>query len=155
MEASVVVTALETPTPAQIARLASLFDQYRVHYGEPADVEQSLVWLQHNVGVLNVFSAEMSGEMVGFATTVSTPASLRLGHFWQIRDLFVVPPRRRTGVARALLTHLRREAEAAGALRLVLQTEVDNANALDLYRASGFVAVEGYCSLVLPFDSGD
>lgn len=151
MDAPVVVTALENPTRAQFAQLADLFDQYRVHYGETADAERSLAWLQRNIssGVLNVFSAELNGEMIGFAITVSSPASLRLGHYWQIRDIFVVPRWRRGGVARALLERLRRAAEAAGALRLVLQTEADNSNALRLYEASGFVAVEGYRSLVL------
>jgi len=157
MDASVKVTALEDPTRAQMVELAVLFDEYRGHYGEPADAKQTLAWLQDNisVGVLNVFCAEIDGEMVGIATTVSNPASLHLGHYWQIRDLFVAPRWRRTGIARALLTHLRREAESAGALRLALQTEVDNATALGLYRTSGFVDVEGYKSLVLSLPAGD
>jgi ribosomal protein S18 acetylase RimI-like enzyme len=156
MGAQVVVTTLENPTPAQMAALAVLFDEYRVHYGEQADSKQSFAWLQDNIngGVLKVFVAEMHGELVGFATTVSNPASLRLGHYWQIKDLFVAPRCRRTGIARALLTHVRGEAEAAGALRLSLQTEADNAIALDLYRTSGFVEVDGYRSLVAAIRSG-
>jgi GNAT superfamily N-acetyltransferase len=157
MDASVVVTAMEDPTSTQMAQLAVLFDEYRVHYGEPADADHSWAWLQDNiaVGALNVFGANIDGVIVGFATTVSNPASLRLGHYWQIRDLYVAPRWRRSGIARALLAHVRQEAEAAGALRLALQTEADNVGALDLYRTSGFVDVEGYKSLVLALPSGD
>jgi hypothetical protein len=40
---------------------------------------------------LAAFIAEMQGEQIGFAVTMDVPASLRLGHYWQIRDLFVAP----------------------------------------------------------------
>jgi GNAT superfamily N-acetyltransferase len=151
MDTSVVVTAIESPTGDQIAQLAVLFDDYRVHHGELPDIAQSSAWLQENIGggALNVFVAEIDGDLVGFGTIVRTPASLRLGHYWQIRDLFVPPRWRRTGIARALLARVRQEAEAAGALRLALQTEEDNAAALRLYRTSGFVEVEGLNSLVM------
>ena len=129
------VRALNAPTPAEIEGLADLFDRYRAHYVEGVDASQSRRWLQRNIGSgrLDAFVAESDGELVGFAITMDVPASLRLGHFWQIRDLFVVPHRRRLGVARALLDHIRSAATAAGALRLVLQTELDNTSALRLY----------------------
>lgn len=157
MDASVVVTAIGSPTGEQIVQLAVLFDEYRVHYGELADIEQSSAWLRENIGggFLTVFAAEIDGEMVGFATAVSAPASLRLGHYWQIRDMFVAPRWRRTGIARALLVRVRQDAEASGALRLALQTEATNASALRLYRSSGFVEVEGFNSLILSLPSGD
>jgi GNAT superfamily N-acetyltransferase len=146
------VAALDAPTTAQIAELADLFDQYRTHYGQPTVSEQSVAWLQRNIGsgLLDVFGAKMDGELVGFAITMDIPASLRLGHYWQIKDLFVVPQRRRLGVARALLSVVRTSAVAAGALRLVLQTELDNSHALRLYEESGFIALDGYRALVLP-----
>jgi ribosomal protein S18 acetylase RimI-like enzyme len=81
---------------------------------------------------------------------VDVPASLRLGHFWQIRDLFVLPNHRRLGVGRTLLDSIQAAAIATDALRIVLQTEADNAPALRLYADSGYSAVEGYCSLTLP-----
>jgi GNAT superfamily N-acetyltransferase len=81
---------------------------------------------------------------------MTVPASLRLGHFWQIRDLFVLPAHRRLGVGRTLLDLIRAAAIRAGALRLVVQTEADNTPALRLYAVSGYTAVEDYCSLTLP-----
>ena len=43
---------------------------------------------------------------------------------------------------------------AAGAVRLVLQTEEDNDAALRLYTDRGYSAIEGYRSLALPLSDG-
>jgi ribosomal protein S18 acetylase RimI-like enzyme len=149
---SVEVRELAASTGAEIEQLAELFDLYRIHYGEAADASHAATWLQGNTssGRLRAFVAEDKGAFVGFAITMTVPASLRLGHFWQIRDLFVLPNLRRRGVGRMLLDSIRAEAIKAGALRLVLQTEADNTAALRLYAESGYTSVEGFCSLTLP-----
>jgi GNAT superfamily N-acetyltransferase len=146
------VRALAAPTPAEIEALAAIFDQYRGHYDEAPDTTRSAAWLGENLrtGRLGAFVAEGGGRLVGFAITTEVPASLRLGHFWQVRDLFVLPTHRRLGVARALLAAVREAAIATGALRLVVQTEDDNDPALRLYAESGYAAIEGYRSLMLP-----
>jgi ribosomal protein S18 acetylase RimI-like enzyme len=149
---SVEVRTLAAPTRIEIEQLAAIFDRYRAHYGEVADARQTASWLETNIssGRLEAFVAEDNGELIGFAITTAVPASLRLGHFWHIRDLFVLPNHRRAGVGRALLDCIRAAAISAGALRVVLQTEADNTPALRLYAESGYTAVEGYCSLALP-----
>jgi ribosomal protein S18 acetylase RimI-like enzyme len=76
--------------------------------------------------------------MVGFAAIHQIPASLRLGRFWHLRDLFADPAMRRQGIARQLVETVREAATDAGALRLSLQTESTNAAALELYRRCGF-----------------
>jgi GNAT superfamily N-acetyltransferase len=146
------VRILTAPTRSEIEALAEIFDQYRAHYDESSDAASSRRWLERWLGTgrLRAFVAEDGGEIVGFATTMEVPASLRLAHFWQIRDLFVLPTHRRLGVARALLASVRAAAIESGALRLVLQTEDDNDAALRLYAESGYVLVNGYCSLMLP-----
>jgi GNAT superfamily N-acetyltransferase len=151
VESEVLVRPLEAPTEAEITELAGLFDQYRAHYGEAIRAGQSASWLRHNLrsGRLAAFIAEMRGELIGFAVTMDVPASLRLGHYWQIKDLFVTPSRRRLGVARVLLDGIHSAAAAAGALRLAVQTEADNAGAIRLYEGCGFVPVEGYRGLAL------
>jgi GNAT superfamily N-acetyltransferase len=138
----------------EVETVASIFDQYRVHYGETADVEQSSRWLRENIGSgrVQTFVAEDRARLVGFATTMQIPASLRLSHFWQIRDLFVLPQHRRLGIGGALLGAVRAAAVESGALRLVLQTEEENGPALALYAEVGFVPVTGYRALTLPLD---
>jgi GNAT superfamily N-acetyltransferase len=145
------VRALAAPARRELEALAEIFDQYRAHYGEAPDASGSAYWLDENLGTsrLRVFVAEESGRFVGFAITMDVPA-LRLGHFWQIRDLFVIPTHRRLGVGRALLASVRAAAIASSALRLVVQTEDDNDPALRLYADSGYALIKGYCSLMLP-----
>ena len=146
------VRDLAAPTRSEIEALAEIFDQYRAHYGEASDAARSACWLDENLSTsrLRAFVAEESGRFVGFAITTEVPASLRLAHFWQVRDLFVLPTHRRLGVGRAILTSVRAAAIESGALRLVLQTEADNDSALRLYAESGYALIKGYCSLLLP-----
>ena len=149
---SAAVRALASPTRIETERLAAIFDRYRAHYDEAPDASLTTRWLGTHLssGRLEAFVAEDNGGFVGFALTMPVPASLRLGHFWQIRDLFVLPNHRRLGIGGALLHVIRAAAIDAGASRLVLQTEADNAPALGLYTASGYTIVEGYHSLTLP-----
>ena len=153
-EGDIPVRRLTDPSRSEIEHLAEVFDLYRVHYGEAADAPQVEGWLEENIrsGRVEAFVAEDDDEVVGFAITMAVPASLRLGHFWQIRDLFVAPNHRRLGVGRSLLDSIRAAAIATGASRIVLQTESDNTPALCLYADSGYSAVEGYCSLTLPLE---
>lgn len=87
--------------------------------------------------------------MVGLASTHQIPASLALGRFWQLRDLFTDPAARRQGVGRRLVELVKEHAKEAGALRLSLQTEPDNAAALALYRDCGFQITADFATLVL------
>lgn len=139
------VTQLVEPAAAELAGVAAVFDQYRQHYGEPVVPGQALAWLaQHtSSGVLTIFTAHTGEDLVGIATTVGLPASLRLGCFWQLRDLYVVPAARRHGAGRALVNAVRAAASAAGAIRVSIQTETGNAAALNLYHTSGFTPVAG------------
>jgi ribosomal protein S18 acetylase RimI-like enzyme len=144
--------ALVDPTGRELEALAEIFDQYRAHYGEAPDVVRSAPWLRENLSTsrLRVFVAEDSERFVGFAVSMDVPASLRLTHFWQIRDLFVLPAYRRLGIGRTLLASVREAASTSGAQRLVLQTEDDNDAALRLYADSGYTLIKGYRSLTLP-----
>ena len=148
------VRSLTEPSSNEMWALAEIFDLYRVHYGQVPDAAGSASWLELNLrsGRMHAFVAEDSSRFVGFAVTVEIPASLRLAHFWQIRDLFVLPTHRRQGIGRALLDSVRAAATASGALRLSLQTEDQNDPALALYISSGYVPMSGYRTLVLPID---
>jgi ribosomal protein S18 acetylase RimI-like enzyme len=145
------VHSLPASRPVDLEAIAGIFDLYRRHYGQAAEPDRSASWLadQLEVGRLSVFVAEQNSAIVGFATSVQIPASLQLGHWWQIRDLFVLPDHRRQGIALALLDAVRSAAEASGALRVGLQTEEENEAALALYRGAGYLTVTGYRGLVL------
>jgi GNAT superfamily N-acetyltransferase len=139
------------PGAAELTDVAGVFDQYRRHYGEPVVAGQTIAWLASYIsaGTLAVFTAHAGEELVGIATALALPASLRLGCSWQLRDLYVVPGARRRGAAQALVTAVRAAASAAGALRLSVQTEPGNTAALRLYRTNGFTPVEDLHILAL------
>ena len=149
------VRILTAPTRSEIGALAEVFDQYRAHYDETSDTASTPRWLKECLGTgrLRAFVAEDRGELVGFATTMDVPASLRLAHFWQIRDLYVLPTHRRLGLGRALLASIRAAAVESGAVRLSVQTENGNDAALRLYADGGFSRIDGYSHLTLPLGS--
>jgi len=128
-----------------------LFERYRAHYGQAADRDRSQAWLTDatTTGPMRAFLARVDGVAVGICLIATCPASLTLGEFWMIRDLFVDPPSRRGGVASALLDSVRAAAQQRGAVRLTLQTEDDNVAALRLYERYGFVQVTGLRHLSL------
>ena len=148
------VTTCETDET--LAAASGLFNQYRHHYGEPLDGdERALGWLTDMVRskMLTVYTASVDSPAhappIGLATGHAIPASLVMGRFWQLRDLYVLPGSRRQGAAAALVSAVRDAALAAGATRLSLVTEPDNQAALGLYRRLGFRPVEGLASLSL------
>ena len=139
-----------------LAAASRLFNHYRHHHGEPQEEdERTLGWLTDMVrsNMLTVYTASVgapgAAPPIGLATGHAIPASLVMGRFWQLRDLYVLPESRRQGVAAALVTAVREAALAAGATRLSLVTEPDNQAALGLYRRLGFSPVEGLATLSL------
>jgi ribosomal protein S18 acetylase RimI-like enzyme len=143
-------------TDETLAAASALFDQYRHHYGEPPDGDgRTLGWLTDMVQsrMLTVYTASVDSSAdappIGLATGHAIPASLIMGRFWQLRDLYVLPGSRRQGAGAALVVAVREAALAAGATRLSLATELDNQAALGLYQRLGFRPVEGLVSLSL------
>jgi GNAT superfamily N-acetyltransferase len=139
------------PMSDAIAELAGLFELYRIHYGQSPAPAATRAWVGEMArsGELEFYGAFQGPRMVGFAATHQVPASLRLGRFWQLRDLFADPAVRRQGIARRLVETIRQAACDAGALRLSLQSERGNAAALALYRQCGFTMDAGLATLSL------
>ena len=127
------------PLSDALVDLSSLFEQYRIHYGRSPAPLATLTWVSEMAasGDLAFYGAHQGSRMVGFAAVHTVPASLRLGRFWQLRDLFADPGVRRQGIGRRLVETVRDAAGDAGAVRLSLQTEPDNLAALALYRRCG------------------
>jgi GNAT superfamily N-acetyltransferase len=132
-----------TVTHPWMADAVELFDAYRQHYGAnpaPAAVEE---WMRDQMITdrLRVYAAGQQDLVRGICTVSVVPASLTLRTLWLIRDLYVDPDARRGGLARAMLAHVAEAAHDEGAHRLSLQTEHDNARALELYAKAGFEPV--------------
>ena len=134
-----------TPSHQVFGQVAALFDDYRTHYGQPPSPQLAHEWLHGQLAQhrMTIAAAIRAGRACGFITTTVMPASLMLGTAWSIRDLYVAPQQRRSGIAHALLQHVVGAARAAGANRVSVQTEADNGPALGLYTAAGFQPVSG------------
>lgn len=143
-----------TSTHPAFDQVAALFNDYRAHYGRPSTPEITRSWLREQLTQhkLTAAAAIRAHDACGFITATIMPASLMLGFAWSIRDLYVAPDHRRTGIANDLVQHVIHSAHAAGAQRVSLQTETDNIPALTLYTNIGFQPVTGLELLNLTLD---
>jgi hypothetical protein len=76
-----------------VVELASLFEMYRIHYSQSPAPAATRAWVGEMArsGELEFYGAYHGPRMVGFAAVHQVPASLKLGRFWQLRDLFADP----------------------------------------------------------------
>jgi ribosomal protein S18 acetylase RimI-like enzyme len=141
-----------TPSDPAFVEAVPLFDEYRSFYGQLPSPGATWSWLQEQVTQQRMSLAvavDGADQVRGFITTTVMPASLMLGTTWSIRDLYVTPRYRRAGIARRLVQYAVNDARTAGALRMSLQTEPDNAPAVALYTAAGFQPIDGLTLLNL------
>lgn len=120
--------------------LIPLFDQYRVFYHAPSDPEAAKRFLQDRFrhGDSAIFVARHHGSMVGFTQLYPSLSSVSMQRVWILNDLFVAPAYRQQGVATRLLHSAKDFAQATGAVRITLATQIDNAAAQSLYEAFGY-----------------
>lgn len=123
-----------------LSALACLFDQYRQFYRRASDVAMSKEFLRDrfNYGESTIFIAEMSGVPVGFTQLYPAFSSTDLARIFILNDLFLTDSARGSGVAVALLDAAGAYAQRLGAIRLCLETAVDNKIAQSLYQKQGW-----------------
>ncbi len=132
-----------------------LVDAYRTHYDEISDLTGTDRWLRATARTARVQcylgTVRADDEWVAAGVALAFPSAMtgKLSELWALRDLFVSPGHRGQGVGRALVSRVRDDARAAGAPRLLLQTEEENTVALALYRSLGFTESGGYVGLSL------
>jgi GNAT superfamily N-acetyltransferase len=62
----------------------------------------------------------------------------------EVKRMYVAPPARRVGLARAMLAHLEDTARIAGAEAMVLETGMRQPEAITLYVSAGYTPVPGF-----------
>lgn len=122
-------------TPDDATELAVLLDRFDGAGATPAQVAARM---QACAQVLTTYVAEVEGQMAGFACLRLVPHLQGDAPYAELTDLYVDPPYRRRGVARALLTEVEEVALAAGAGEIVVITGFDNDGAQDAYHAQGY-----------------
>jgi GNAT superfamily N-acetyltransferase len=127
-------------TLSDLPVLAPLFDAYRQFYGRAPDLAAAESFLRdrfsHGESVL--FLAFADNEPAGFTQLYPSFSSVSLARSFILNDLFVVPSQRRAGVGSALLRAAVDYARSLGAVRVTLNTDIQNATAQATYEAGGW-----------------
>lgn len=131
---------------ADLEVLAPLLDDYRRFYGRASDPAAASAFLQARFGHGQsvVFLAHDGATPVGFTQLYPSFSSVSLARAYILNDLFVVPTHRRAGVGARLLDAAAEYALAMGAVRLSLNTDVQNETAQALYEAKGWKRDQRY-----------
>ncbi|MGM0846109.1 MAG: N-acetyltransferase family protein [Bacillota bacterium] len=124
--------------------VAEVFNQYRVFYGQPQDLESCREFLRERMNqnesiIFLAVEGEEKMEPLGFTQLYPIFSSVSLRSHWLLNDLFVTEKARRRGIGEELLQHAKQLAESTGAKGVTLETAHDNYNAQKLYEKFGFV----------------
>jgi GNAT superfamily N-acetyltransferase len=122
--------------PGDAVTWRRLFRDYGTFYETSFDDAQlDHVWalLTTDGSGVDALVAEVGGEVVGIAHYRSHPDTFSTGRDWYLDDLFTDPSARGTGVASALIEHLKTLAAATGPGTLRWITAQDNATAQRVY----------------------
>jgi ribosomal protein S18 acetylase RimI-like enzyme len=134
-------------TTADLESLVPLFDAYRQFYRQPSEPEKArrflLERLEHRQSV--VFLAFEGAVATGFTQLYPSFSSGAMARIFILNDLFVASEARGRGVGTALLLAAAEHGRRAGALRLVLSTEVTNTIAQSVYEKLGWKRDTAFC----------
>ncbi|MBP1905379.1 ribosomal protein S18 acetylase RimI-like enzyme [Paenibacillus turicensis] len=149
--------SLEQATIHDVPQLAVLFDQYRVFYGQPSNVEGAKQFLldrfNHAESVILVakenenedantdanINVSMNANIVGFTQLYPTFSSISMQRSWILNDLYVAEEHRKQGIAEQLLEQAKRFAMMTNAKGIALSTAPTNKQAQALYEKLGYV----------------
>ncbi|MGF1707228.1 N-acetyltransferase family protein [Enterovibrio baiacu] len=143
-------------TTSDIPAIANLFNQYRVFYGKPDDIELATCFIQERLSNNEsiVFLARNErGDAVGFTQLYPTFSSVSAQRSWVLNDLFVLDSQRGKGMGKALLNAAKALAIETGANGLALETAPDNIGAQKLYESLGYVKDTTYFHYFLDVSS--
>jgi ribosomal protein S18 acetylase RimI-like enzyme len=126
--------------------VASLFDQYRVFYGQASDWSAAQHFIldrfNSNDSVIYLALAQANDAALGFVQLYPSFSSISMKPLWILNDLFVAPKARNKGIARRLMDRARKLAIGNGSKGLVLETAVENRAAQLLYEDLGYLRNE-------------
>jgi GNAT superfamily N-acetyltransferase len=142
----------------EIDLVVPLFDQYRMFYERPSDLDLARRFLrariEHRDSVIYVaVSGKAADEVgVGFALLYPSFNSVTATPIWILNDLYVLEGVRRKGVARRLIDQGRELAEDTGAGVISLSTGRENHPSRKLYERLGFELDDSFCTYLLHLD---
>lgn len=157
MDGNSMTLQVQRADASHLDQVASLFDAYRVFYGQPSNLQQSRDFIAERIAQDEsaIFLAmDASGDALGFVQLYPTFSSIDAHRTWLLNDLFTIPSARGRGVGRLLMNTARAFALSTGAKGLVLETATDNHGAQRLYESLGYVRDTGYYTYCLDLKRG-
>ncbi|MCE6976351.1 GNAT family N-acetyltransferase [Pseudomonas frederiksbergensis] len=135
-----------------VRAVSVLLDHYRAFYGQGADPEGSVLFLQERFyrGESTIIVAETEGQIIGFTQLFPSFSSVTLQRLWILNDLYVDEAYRSSGVGRLLLDAAKAFGEETKAKQLFIEGAVDNPRARGLYVSFGFIENTDYQYFHLP-----
>jgi GNAT superfamily N-acetyltransferase len=132
-----------------LEEVSKLFDQYRVFYNQPSDLEAARAFMQERFQKEDstVFVARDDEQMVGYIQLFPSFSSVSMKRVWILNDLLVQESHRKKGVAKLLMSAAENFARETGAVRIILSTQVSNVAAQSLYESLGYGELEGWVQL--------
>jgi GNAT superfamily N-acetyltransferase len=132
-----------------LEEVSTLFDQYRVFYKQPSDLEAARAFIKERFqkNDSTVFAACDDGMIVGYTQLFPSFSSVSMKRVWILNDLFVQEAHRKKGVAKLLMIAAENFARETGAVRIILSTQVSNIAAQWLYESLGYAELEGWVQL--------
>ncbi|MBB6677826.1 GNAT family N-acetyltransferase [Cohnella lubricantis] len=122
--------------------LVRIFDQYRVFYKKPSDLDGARQFLfekfEHQESIIFAAKDTGAGEIVGFTQLYPSFSSLSMKRVWILNDLYVNDQYRRLGIATRLMNRAKEFAVQTQAKGIQLETAVDNERAQKLYESLGY-----------------
>ncbi|MGH3445896.1 MAG: GNAT family N-acetyltransferase [Nocardioidaceae bacterium] len=137
----VAVARIRFDDPQVQTLVARVQEEYVVRYGSPDDTPFDGSVFEPGAGAFFVATEAGAAVAMGgwrFRGDVSALGGRRTA---ELKRMYVVPEARRHGLARVVLAHLERTAAREGADLMVLETGIEQPEALALYEATGYVPV--------------
>lgn len=126
--------------------IAPLFDAYRQFYSKAPDLVGARNFISHRISLNEsvMFLAFQDELAIGFTQLYPTFSSVSMARVYVLNDLYVSAAGRGQGVGTHLLRAAASFAKSVGAVRLNLNTDIQNTTAQSVYEAAGWVRDKHY-----------
>ena len=133
-------------TEADIDGVSNLFNEYRVFYNQPSDLEGAKRFIRDRMdyGDSVIFVAVTDEVYVGFIQLYPSLSSISMRRTWVLNDLYVVEDMRNQGIAQKLVNEAIILCSETNAISLSLQTAPNNQAAQRLYEKNHFILDSEY-----------
>jgi GNAT superfamily N-acetyltransferase len=130
--------------PDAVALVADVQAEYTMRYGGPDETPIDPTVFDPPQGAFFVGYLDGTPVAMGGWRFRGDVSAFDQATVAEIKRMYVAPRARRRGLARHVLAHLETTARDAGAAVMVLETGIEQPEAIALYLSSGYSPVEGF-----------